>query len=154
WRANDAKAANEPLREVDTIGTRGPMPLFLAQAHLLRARIQLSERCIAGAHTYRNYAAGLVQKYGYGRAVPDLAILDAEIACAENSRKSEVALAAAIAEIRGYSDNRTGVTMDGGWWSLLPRIETLLDADHPDLARLRAACAAYNVERNAYLGVE
>ncbi len=96
WRCGDANAAAELLREAETIAARGPMPLFLADAHLLRARIQLSEHRIARARSYRDDAAGLIEKHGYGAAVPELAVLDAGIACAENAEGREAALAAAM----------------------------------------------------------
>ncbi|MGO9173873.1 MAG: TIR domain-containing protein [Rhodomicrobium sp.] len=156
WRCGDTTAADESLREAETIAQRGPMPLFMADAQLLRARIQLSEHRLARARHYRDAAAALIEAHGYGRAAPELAVLDAEIASAENAPNREAALAAAITAIRGepYRDERTGITIDGGWWGLLPRLEALLPADHPELASLRAARDAYNAERDAYLAAE
>ncbi len=152
-RCGDPEATNEPLREAETIAERGPMPLFMAQAHLLRARIALSQGNLTTAKAKREAALKLIAKHGYGRAAPDLALLTAEIACAENSANREATIATAIAAIRGkpHHDERTGVTIDGGWWGLLPRLELLLAADDPRLAELRAARDAYNAERDAYL---
>ncbi len=156
WRSSNVNAAGEPLREAETIAARGPMPLFMVDAHLLRARIQLSEHRTARARRYRDAAAALIDAHGYGRAKPELAVLDAEIACAENAVGREAALAAAMTAIRGepYRDERTGITIDGGWWGLFPRLEALLPDGHPGLASLRAARDAYNAERDAYLAAE
>jgi hypothetical protein len=156
WRCGDANAAGEPLREAETIAARGPMPLFLADAHLLRARIALSQRNFAEAAKQRAAASGLIAEHGYGSAAPKLAVLDAEIACAQNAEGREALLAAAMKAIRGepYRDARTGIGIDGGWWGLLPRLEALLPADAPELASLRAARDAYNAERDAYLAAE
>jgi hypothetical protein len=156
WRCGEADAANQPLREAETIAARGPMPLFMTDAHLLRARIALSQGDLAAAKEKRDAALELIAKHGYGRAAPELALLTAEIACAENSANAEAAIAVAIKAIRGksYFDERTGVTIDGGWWSLLPRLEPLLSADDPRLAELRAASDAYNAERDAYLAAQ
>jgi hypothetical protein len=156
WRCGDAKAANEPLREMEAVAARGPMPLFMADAHLLRARIALSQGELAAAKPARDAALELIAKHGYGRAAPELALLTAEIARAENSANGEAAIAVAIAAIRGkpFHDERTSITIDGGWWGLLPRLEALLPADDARLAELRAARDAYNAERDAYLAAE
>jgi hypothetical protein len=156
WRCGDANAPAEPQREAESIAKRGPMPLLLADTYLLSARIQLSEMRIARARSYRDQAAALIEKHGYGRAVPELALLDAEIADAENAANRETTIAAAIKAIRGepYHDERTRITIDGGWWGMLPRLEALVPADHPELANLRAARDAYNAERDAYLAAE
>jgi tetratricopeptide (TPR) repeat protein len=156
WRCGDANAAGEPLREAEAIAKRGPMPLFLADAYLLGARIQLSEDRIARARSHRDQAAALIGKHGYGRAAPELAILDAEIACTDNAEDRHAALAAAMKAIRGepYHDERTGVTIDGGWWGLLPRLEALITEDNLDLAKLRVARDNYNDERDAYLATQ
>ena len=156
WRCGDAEAANEQLLEAEAIAARGPMPLFGTDAHLLRARIALSQGDLAAAKRKRDAALDLIAKHAYGRAAPELALLTAEIACAENSANAEAAIAVAIAAIRGKPsyDERTGVAMDGGWWGLLPRLEALLSGDDPRLAELRAARDAYNAERDAYLAAE
>jgi len=53
--------------------------------------------------------------------------------------------------IRGepYHDERTGITIDGGWWGLLPpRLEALPSPPGtPGLASLHAARDGYNAER-------
>ena len=154
WRRADASAASEPLREAETIAKRGQMPLFLADAHLLRARIQRSEG--SGARTCRDQAAALIERHGYGCGAVELALLDAEIACSEKAEDRGAAIAAAIQAIRGepYRDERTGVAIDGGWWGLLPRLEALLSADDPSLAELRLARDKYNDERDAYLAAQ
>ena len=80
-------------------------------------------------------------------------MLNAEIACAENAANRDAAIAAAVTAIRDepYHDERTGITIDGGWWDLLSRLEMLLSAGDPRLTDLRAARDAYNAERDAYL---
>lgn len=156
WRCGDANAASEPLREAETIAKRGPMPLFLADAYLLRARIALSLQDFPETAKQRYAAFELIEKHSYGRAKPELAVLDAEIACAENAPNREAAITAAITAVRGepYRDERTGITIDGGWWGLLPRLEALLPADHTELVNLRDARDAYNAERDACLARE
>ena len=156
WRCGDTTAANEPLREAEAIAARGPMPLFAADAHLLRARIALSQANLIAAKEKREDAAKLIEKHGYGKAKPELALLDAEIACAENAANREAAIDTAFTAIRGepYHDKRTGRTMDGGWWGLLPRLELLLASHDVRLADLRAARDAYNAERAGYLNAE
>ena len=153
WRCGDVDAAGELLREAETIAKRGPMPLYMAQVHLLAARMQLTAKRTARARFHRIDAAVLIEKHRYGRGVVELAILDAEIACAENAANHETTLAAAIKAIRGepYYDERTDITIDGGWWGLLPRLEALIPEDHPELLSLRAARDAYNSQRDAYL---
>ncbi len=154
WRRGDTIAAGETLREAEAIAARGPMPLFQANAHVLHARIQLGEGDTERARHHRDEARALVEKHGYGAAaLPELALLSAEIARAENSGGWEDAIAAAIKAIRGepYSDERTGIAIDGGWWGLLPRLEALLPGDDPELVSLRAARDAYNDERDDYL---
>jgi TIR domain len=155
WRTGETKAG-EPLREAETIAARGPMPLFMAEAQLLRGRILLGEHRIAPARHSRDAATALIEKHGYGRAAPELAVLGAEIACVENAPNRGAAIAAAFTAIRGesYHDERTGITIDGGWWGLLPRLEALLPAGHSERASLRAARDAYNAERDAYLAAE
>ena len=154
WRRGDAIAAAEPLREAEAIAARGPMPLFQANAHVLQARIQLGEGDTERARHHRDEARALIEKHGYGAAaLPELALLSAEIVRAENVGGWEAAIAAAIEAIRGesYSDERTGIAIDGGWWGLLPRLEVLLPGDDPELVSLRAARDAYNDERDDYL---
>ncbi len=153
WRCAAANAAADPLHEAEDIAARGPMPLFLTQAQLLRARIALAGQGAADARPYRDRAAALIEKHGYGRAVPELAVLDAEIACAANAPAREAALAAALAAVAGepYHDARTGRTISGGWFGLLPRLEAILPAGHAGLAQLQAARDAYNAERDDYL---
>ncbi len=153
WRCGDANAAGDPLSEAEDIAARGPMPLFLADAHLLRARIALPGQGAADARHYRDRAAALIAKHRYGRGAVELAVLDAEIACTANAPAREAAIAAALAAIAGepYHDARTGRTVSGGWFGLLPRLEAILPADHAGLARLQAARDAYNAERDDYL---
>ena len=95
----------------------------------------------------------MIERHGYGCATVDLAVLDAEIACADNAKDREAAIAAAAKAIRGepYRDERTGIAIDGGWWGLLPRLEALLPEDNFGMARLRLARDHYNDERDDYL---
>ena len=153
WRGGDAIAAGEALREAEAIAARGPVPVYLANAHVLRARIQLSEGDTELARHHRDEARALIEKHGYGAALPELTLLSAEIALAENTGGWEAAIAAAIKAIRGepYYDERTGIAIDGGWWDLLPRLEALLPGDDAELVSLRAARDAYNEERDDYL---
>ncbi len=153
WRCQDANAAAVLLREAEAIARRGPMPLFLADAHLLAARIQLAEGRNARARTCRDQAAALIERHGYGRGAVELAVLSAEIACADKAAGRDSALATAIEAVRGepYRDERTGIAIDGGWWGLLPRLEVLLPVMAPGLAGLRAARDTYNAERDVYL---
>ncbi len=156
WRCQDGNAAAVRLREAEAIARRGPMPLFLADAHLLAARIQLAEGRNARARTCRDQAAALIERHGYGRGAVELAVLSAEIAFADKAAGCAAALAAAIEAVRGepYRDERTGIAIDGGWWGLLPRLEVLLPVMAPELAGLRAARDAYNAERDVYLAAQ
>ena len=97
-----------------------------------------------------------MKKHSYLKAEPELAVLDAELACAQNADNREAALAAAITAVRGepYHNERTGITIDGGWWGLLPRLQMLFSAGDSRLEELRAACDAYNTERDAYLAAK
>ena len=96
WRCGNPSAAGEPLREAETIARRTPMPLFLADANLLAASIQLSEGRIARARTCLDNAAALIGKHGYGRGALHLAVLNAEIANAGKAADREGMIAAAI----------------------------------------------------------
>ena len=129
------------------------MPLFLADANLLAASIQLSEGRIARARTCLDNAAALIGKHGYGRGALHLAVLNAEIANAGKAADREGMIAAAIKAVRGepYYDERTRVSIDGGWWGLLPRLEALLPDDDFELAKLRLARDNYNDERGEYI---
>ena len=129
------------------------MPLFMTQAHLLRARIALGQGDFAAAREKRDAAAALIAKHGYGAARPELAVLDAELAIAANSADADEAIAAALAAVAGepHHDARTGRTVSGGWFGLLPRLEAILPRSHAGLAQLQAARDAYNAERDDYL---
>lgn len=164
------------LTEAETRAKRGPMPLFLADTYLLRARLALSvakglrpsgrERVesrptspkteapslpgnpLSQAKAFRGQAAELIRKHGYGRRVPDLAVLDCELdPCLENFQT-------ACAKVG-----------EEGWWELLPRLEALAAA-RPEggwfkkgdrcqweriLAPLRKGEREYQRERDAYL---
>jgi hypothetical protein len=153
WRCGDANAAAGHLHEAKDIAARGPMPLFLCQAHLLCARIALSQGDFAAAREKRAAAAALIAKHDYGRGAVELAVLDAELAIAANGADADNAVAAALTAVAGepYHDARTGRTISGGWFGLLPRLEAILPPSHEDLARLQAARDAYNAERDDYL---
>ncbi len=156
WRCQDANAAAVPMREAKAIARRGPMPLFLADAHLLAARIQLAEGRVARARACHSQAAALIERHGFGRGAVELAVLGAEIAFADKAADREAALAAAIEAVRGepYRDERTGIAIDGGWWGFLSRLEVLAPVMAPKFAGLRAARDAYNGERDVYLAAQ
>ncbi len=142
------------LSEAETRARRGPMPLFEADALILRARLQLAGGSgqLAGAKDCRDRAAELIEKHGYGRREPDLAVLDAELDPSLDRLKPAIATA-----------------MDGKWWHLVERLEALArQIDGPPkkkgwfggakpgaaealLEPLREAEAAYHAERDAYL---
>ena len=67
----DADAARAALDEAQQIAERGPMPLYLADIHLHRARLFSDRAALAAART-------LIQTHGYGRRLEELA--DAELA--------------------------------------------------------------------------
>lgn len=156
WLAGDLDGVDEHLREAESIAQRGPMPLFAAEACLLRARIALSQDNLAAAREKANAAADLIAKHGYRRAAPEHAVLAAEIAAAAKAPDLAARLEKAIVAVRGtpYKDERTGILIDGGWWGLWPRLDALLPAGHPERAGLEAVRAAYNTERDAYLAKE
>jgi ATP/maltotriose-dependent transcriptional regulator MalT len=153
WRCGDADAAAEPLHEAEDVAARGPMPLFMCQAHLLRARIALGPGDFAAARDRRYAAAALIAKHNYGRGAVELAVLDAELAIAAQAADADKAIATAVKAVAGepYRDERTGRTVSGGWFGLLPRLEAILPAGHAGLAQLQAARDAYNAERDDYL---
>ncbi len=153
WRCGDVDSAAEPLHEAEGIAARGPMPLLMTQAHLLRARIALGIRDFAAAYEKRAAAAALSAKHAYGRGSVELTVLDAELAITAQSADAHNAITAALRAVAGepYHDARTGRTISGGWFSLLPRLEAILPARHVGLAELQAARNAYNAERDDYL---
>ena len=67
----NAAAARTALDQAQEIAERGPMPLYLADIHLHRARLFRDKGQLAAART-------LIQKHGYGRRHEELA--DAEAA--------------------------------------------------------------------------
>jgi uncharacterized MAPEG superfamily protein len=67
----DAAAASRALAEAQQIAERGPMPLYLADVHLHRARLFRDKAELAKARA-------LIEKHGYGRRREELA--DAESA--------------------------------------------------------------------------
>jgi tetratricopeptide (TPR) repeat protein len=67
----DAAAASRALAEAQQIAERGPMPLYLADVHLHRARLFRDKAELAKARA-------LIEKHGYGRRREELA--DAEAA--------------------------------------------------------------------------
>ena len=144
WRVGDTAEADDLLTEAEDIAERGPMPLFAADAALLRARIALTANDRKAARTARDTAAALIARHEYGARRPDLALLDAEM------DPTDANLRAAITAIRG--EPFEGI--DGGWWGLLPRLDALLAA-RPDFATerdsLHAARDAYVTERAAHL---
>jgi hypothetical protein len=66
----DPAAARADLAEAEEIAERGPMPLFLADVHLYRARLFHDRAALAEAHR-------LVEEHEYGRRRDELADLDA-----------------------------------------------------------------------------
>ena len=134
WR----KRVEANLTEAETIATRGSMQLFLADALLLRSRLEALGSRLEEATDFRDQAAKLIRKHHYGRRLPDLAVLDAEL---DPAPETFAAACDQVAE---------------GWWFLIPRLERLasLSPDACDPARvaeLRRLETEYNTERDAYL---
>ena len=150
WRVGDISGADELLRECEDRVARGPMPLFHAELSLLRARMALSAGSKAKAEAFRDQAADLIDKHGYGGARPELAVLSAEIEPTEQN------IADAARAIRGDAlipqDEANG--FGDGWWGLMPRFRALVE-HRPEfastLSQLEAACDAYNAARDAWL---
>ena len=69
----DPEQARRLLAEAEQIAERGPMPLYLADVHLHRARLFRDRSALAEARV-------LIEKHGYGRRRDELA--DAEAAAA------------------------------------------------------------------------
>lgn len=67
---DDADGARADLAEAQQIAERGPMPLFLADVHLYRARLFHDREALAEARR-------LVDQHGYGRRVGELEDLEA-----------------------------------------------------------------------------
>jgi hypothetical protein len=67
----DTAGGRADLDEAWEIAERGPMPLFMADIHLYRARLFGDLAALAAARQ-------LIEKHGYGRRLPELA--DAEAA--------------------------------------------------------------------------
>ncbi len=148
----DRAALEAALREAETRAQRGPMPLFLAEAYLLRARMELvvSANPSRAQEAYES-AKQLIDQHGYERRRPDLAVLQCEI---------DPSLDNFQIACRHVSE---------GWWHLISRLEALaVQIDGPPkkgflgfgkkkgaaealLEPLRAAEAAYHEERDAYL---
>lgn len=144
----DGQAIDEALTEAETRAKRGPMPLFLTEVYLLRSRLSVVRGPLSKAKEFRDQAAELIRKHGYGRRVPDLAVLDCELdPCLENFQT-------ACAKVG-----------EEGWWHLMPRLEALVESQptglfglggprkhwHHLLEPLRRAEKAYHAERDAYL---
>lgn len=154
----DEKKIAAALTEAETRARRGPMPLFACDAALLRARLALvqetggrrqetGDRGREAAKRFRDLAAELIRKHGYGRRVPDLAVLDCELdPCLENFQT-------ACAKVG-----------EEGWWHLMTRLEALAATQpngflgtgprkhwHRLLTPLRQAEQAYHRERDKYL---
>jgi tetratricopeptide (TPR) repeat protein len=66
----DTSGARADVDEAEEIAERGPMPLFLADVHLYRARLFHDRAALAEARR-------LVEKHGYGRRREELADLEA-----------------------------------------------------------------------------
>jgi hypothetical protein len=101
------------------------------------------------ARHYRDEAAKLIRKHGYGRREPDLAVLNCEI----------------DPSLENFQTACTKVSTEG-WWHLRPRLEALANARPKGrfgfgpgergqwlglLEPLRKAERAYHAERDAYL---
>lgn len=148
----DRDALEAALSETETRAKRGPMPLFLAEAFLLRARMEL----VVSANPSRAQAASesakqLIDKHGYERRRPDLAVLQCEI----------------DPSLENFQTAFTHV--QEGWWHLISRLEALaVQIDGPPkkgllgfgkkkgaaealLEPLRRAELKYHRERDAYL---
>ncbi len=164
---DDAEDAGKMLREAEDTARRGPMPLFLADTHLLWARLNLAAGRLAHAKTRRDQAAELIVKHDYGHAQPRLALLDLALAHATGADIAEAADTALRAVAGDHptladtpplpDDVRLEEGGGEGWWGLLPELERLL-ADHPAYADrlelLRTRRDLYNTKRDAYLAEE
>ncbi len=146
--APDRAAIEAALNEAETRAQRGPMPLFLAEAYLLRGQMECrlgGQRAVVGAVTGESNAAqkwlekakGLIDQHRYERRRADLAVLQCEI---EPSLDN---LQIACAQVR-----------EEGWWHLMSRLEALAEAQ-PRLERLLAPLRkeeqAYHSERDEYI---
>jgi len=63
--------AKNDLAEAEQLAERGPMPLFLADVHLHRARLFFHDD-LASARENLKKARALVEKHGYVRRMPEL----------------------------------------------------------------------------------
>ena len=63
--SGDREAAERCLRETEQIAVRGPMPLYLADVHLHRARLFRDKTALT-------QAAHLIRQLGYGRRTAEL----------------------------------------------------------------------------------
>lgn len=129
-----------PLHEAEVMADRGPMPLSACDGALLRARMALATGDAERFGAHRNRAAELIARCGYGRRIPDLAVLDLEGAASRAS--ADVAARVAQAE----------KAVGRGWWFLICRLEAVHRKSAgaswgrdlgTAIARLRAAEAAY-----------
>jgi hypothetical protein len=76
---DDSAGARVDLDEAAEIAERGPMPLFLADVYLHRARLFRDKDALAEARR-------LIEKHGYGRRLGELA--DAEAAASRTQRSA------------------------------------------------------------------
>ena len=134
------------------------MPLFEAEGCMLSARIHLGEGETDKAREARDLAAELIARHHWRAAEPEAAVLDIELALAEDADEARLEdlrnRAVELVKGKPHTDEQTGRTIDGGWFYLRPLLAACCEAGDPRLAALEAQQAAYNKERDDYLAQE
>jgi tetratricopeptide (TPR) repeat protein len=143
------RLAADDLREAFDIAERGRMRLFLADAWIEQARQHLARSApaaaeIAAARAALRKAASIVAETGYGRRVPDLALVTAELALTEgNADAARQSISQLVALMRAHD-----------LWGFLPELQRLaarhgLDDLGPTFSDLRTQLAAFDAEADA-----
>jgi len=162
WLSGNRAEAETLLDEAEVIATRGPMPLFAADAALLRARIAHAAGDLRSAHAKRDEADILISRHGYGMRRAELSLLNAELG--GRSAASTEMVPSPFPDTARYtpqpSDTPNLIALAiaaveaEGWWALLPRLEALLKDREEftnDRSRLREERDNHDRERDEYL---